>query len=384
MQTAHEPESATSAIQPALSAWPAVRESWARLHGQQALPTMFLSATWVDCWLSVYGVTLQPSLWVLSRENEVIGAALLVRRTERRGPFRLRCIHLNTAGEGDDSVTTEHNTVLAKPGCQDVVWRELGTALRTLEWDEFRIEGGTEEAAERLGQLFPLWRMQMRRLPSPFVPLDAVRAQAGGFLALVSANTRAQLRRATRAAETTGPLELDEAITPPSRSTVWAELEALHTRRWGEEGKPGVFSHARWRRFHEHLLAQAPRNTRLFRLRVGGETVAAAYLLQHGNHVAFYQSGVQHGASHSHTKHGLILHAQIVDRLTTENLAEYDYLASDEVAVRYKRSLAIAERSMYWGATIRPTWRSRAVGVLRSVRRWLSSKSGGTSSAIGG
>lgn len=379
MQTAHEPESATSTIQPALSAWPAVRESWARLHSVQALPTMFLSEAWVDCWLSVYGVTLRPDLWVLRRENEVIGAALLVRRTERRGPFRLRCIHLNTAGEGDDSVTTEHNTVLAKPGCQDVVWLELGRVLRTLEWDELRLEGGTEDATERLKQLFPEWRIQLRRLPSPFVPLHDVREQAGGFLALVSANTRAQLRRAARAVEATAPLVLDEARTPSSRSRAWAELMVLHTRRWSETGQPGVFSHARWRAFHEGLLTLYPDSTRLFRLRIGDETVAAAYLLQHGSHVAFYQSGVQHGASHEHTKHGLILHARIVEYLAGEDLDEYDYLASDEVAVRYKRSLASAERSMYWGAAIRPTWRSRAVGVVRLIRRWLRSKSVDTS-----
>lgn len=383
MPTAHDPESHTSTVQPALSAWPAVRESWARLHAEQRLPTIFLSEAWVDCWLSVYGPTLQPDLWALRRDNEVIGAALLVRRTERRGPVRLRCIHLNTAGEGDDSVTTEHNTVLAKPDCQDVVWRELARILHTLEWDELRLEGGTEEAAERLKQLFPQWRTQLHRLPSPYIPLAEVRQQTGGFLALVSANTRAQLRRAARAAERTAPLILDEARCHSSRSMVWAELAELHTRRWSAIDQPGVFSHDRWRAFHERLLAHIPQCTRLFRLRVGNETVAAAYLLQHDSHVAFYQSGVQHGANHAHTKHGLLLHARIVERLASEDVGEYDYLASDEASVRYKRSLAIAERSMYWGIAIRPTWRSCAVAMLRSARHWLRSKSSKTSSTGG-
>jgi hypothetical protein len=320
----------------------------------------------MDAWLAVYDVEGASRLWTLAVDDEVVGAALLVLRTERRGLLRLRCLYLNTAGEGQDSVTLEHNAVLAQRGHEDLVWRELRALLLQQSWDEFILAGGTVQTSERLQKAFPDWKSRAFNLPSPFVSLPEVRQQPEGLLGLVSPNSRSQIRRAIRS--TVDGLSLDEAISAESREQAWRELDRLHTLRWRSQGIAGAFSRQRWRAFHERLLASAPGHTRLFTVRAGDETIAAAYLLQFDRHVAFYQSGVHVVDTNSRFKPGILLHAMITNRLAAELVDEYDYLASDEQNVRYKRSLATSERAMCWVTIVRPTLRSRLVEFLRLAR----------------
>lgn len=353
-----------------------MKAEWAQLHHCLRPSTFFLCEAWVDSWLAVFGADVRVDLWTVRAGEQLVGGALLVRRLERRGPVPLRCVYLNTSGEGADSVTVEHNAVLCRHGFEDAVWDELNRLLHRMTWDELRLEGGTEETWRRLCDHFPEWKREQRTLPSPSIRLDQVRRSEQGLFGVISANSRAQLRRAERAAARRGSVEVDEAITKASRLSMWRELASIHTARWQGNGLPGAFSRARWRAFHERLLDRCPRETRLFRLRVGDQTMAIIYVLQHGAHGAFYQSGVQRGEVEASIKPGLLLHADVIGRFASEGLAEYDFLASEPGAVRYKRSLATAERSLYWGRVIRPTVRSRLVAGLRSARTIFARRRG--------
>ncbi len=242
--------------------------------------------------------------------------------------------YLNTAGEGADSVTVEHNGVLSRPEYEELVWQELGKVLQRLSWDELVMCGADTVTAERMRHLFPGWKISLAARAAPFVPLEPVRLAPDGLLGLLSANTR---------------------------------------DRWRRRNLPGAFSRPRWVAFHEQLHREAPASSRLFRLRLGDRTVAAMYFLQHAGHVAFYQSGVQHDAALSRAKPGLLLHMKVIECLAAEGGTEYDFLASDETEVRYKRSLATQERRLWWGSVLRPTWRTWLTVRLRGLRRRLRS-----------
>jgi hypothetical protein len=360
-------------LEPALAAWPRHRDAWRELHGLTPRPTIFLSEAWVDAWLTVFGPSLRPELWTVRTDDRVVGAALLVHRVEWRGPVPVRCLYLNTAGEGADSVTVEHNGVLSRPEYEELVWQELGKVLQRLSWDELVMCGADTVTAERMRHLFPGWKISLAARAAPFVPLEPVRLAPDGLLGLLSANTRGQLRRAARAAAEDSPLLMDEGTTQASREEIWQDLRRLHTDRWRRRNLPGAFSRPRWVAFHEQLHREAPASSRLFRLRLGDRTVAAMYFLQHAGHVAFYQSGVQHDAALSRAKPGLLLHMKVIECLAAEGGTEYDFLASDETEVRYKRSLATQERRLWWGSVLRPTWRTWLTVRLRGLRRRLRS-----------
>ena len=332
---------------------------------------MFLSSAWVESWLAVFGPSVEASLWTARLGDEVVGAALLVQRIEWRGPIPTRCLYLNTAGEGADSVTVEHNCLLIKQGHDEMVWRELGRTLQYLKWDEFMLHGVTNHTMERTRRLFPYARVAANERAAPFVSLSAVRAHPAGLVGKLSANTRGQLRRAARICGASSVLTIDEGSSAESRAQIWSDLKRLHTIRRNKRGEVAVFSRERWVAFHQHLMSAAPSHTRLFRLRTETETLASLYLLQHGEKIVFYQSGIKVDPSDNRAKPGLLLHVGVIDRLALEGLEEYDFLASDEPEVRYKRSIATSERSLCWLTVFRPTLRSRIVVLLRKVRNLL-------------
>lgn len=363
-----------SNIEAASDAWPRLRSTWASLHALLSHPTVFLSEAWVDCWLSVFGADSRALLWTARAGDTVVAMAMLVRRVEWKGPVPVRCLYVNTAGEGADSVTLEHNTLLVRPGFEEAAWNAFAEALRRLPWDQLILVGGVQAMADRFRSLNPTWTAHMIGRPAPYVLLSAVRAQPHGLLPLLSANTRSQVRRAARVAGSDANLVLHEATTEEARVEIWRELHRLHTARWQERGEAGAFSRPRWRAFHERLQLAVPHATRLLHLNSGDAVIAVVYLLQCGGHVAFYQSGVRPPTNDNRSKPGLLLHAMVADRLADEGADEYDFLASDEREVRYKRSLAPEERLLWWGIVKRPTWRNRVAGALRSLRRRLAGR----------
>src|SRR5215207_1451419 len=90
------------------SDWPRVADAWAALAARSPHATFFVSPEWVSTWLESFGQILQPVLLVMRERRDVVGMCLLVRRTERRGPFAIRRVYLNACGEHDrDSACTE-------------------------------------------------------------------------------------------------------------------------------------------------------------------------------------------------------------------------------------------------------------------------------------
>lgn len=362
---------ASSTLTPAVTAWPEFRDTWKELHAQLPAPTAFLSVEWMDCWLSVFGSAEGTQLWSTRIEGLVVGAALFSSTTEWRGPVPVRCLYLNTAGEGEDSVTLEHNTVLCRAGYEGLVWHELRDSVQRLVWDELIVVGATADTAQHVRQFFPEQYIASRERGAPYMSLEQVRTHPDGMLGQLSRNTRAQLRRATRSATLRGAVRVEEGTTAETRRDIWNELAALHTGRWQKRAEPGAFSRARWRTFHQRLIERAPQETRLFRLVVNEETVATIYLLQLSGHAAFYQSGVRLPLGDSRDKPGLLIHSLLVEKLASEGCLEYDFLASDEQEIRYKRSLANSERVLSWMTVSRPTMRNRLVAVLRQMRARL-------------
>jgi hypothetical protein len=348
-----------------------MRAAWRELHGQLQRPTFFLSEEWVDSWLAVFGQELNVEIWSVSSADLVIAVGLIVHRNEMRGPIPVRCLYLNTSGEGADSVMVEHNSLLVRRGFEDLAWQELGATLRNRAWDELVLAGGGREVTEQFERLYPNWRQLTCERDSPFVSLELVRNHPVGILGLVSTNTRGQLRRAARVLGDSVSLKFGEAITSTEREIAWSELERLHTALWKSRGQRGAFSQTKWRKFHEHLRTAYPKSTRLFTLRAADKTLAVSYLLQCDGHIAFYQSGVQHQTTDNRQKPGLLLHAMVVDKLAAEGHDEYDFLASDVGEGRYKRSLSTNDRTLYWCTVFRPTSRRRVIGILQSLRRWL-------------
>jgi GNAT acetyltransferase-like protein len=131
--------------------WLAIAPAWADLVDRCPDATFFVTAGWVETWLESFAIQLRPKIVTFERDGRVVGACLLVRRNERRGPFLIRRIYLHTAGEPDrDSPQVELDVLLCEPGhelAMACALRDYLDDLRpTTPWDELVMPGMVEGA----------------------------------------------------------------------------------------------------------------------------------------------------------------------------------------------------------------------------------------------
>ena len=175
-----------------------------------------------------------------------------------------------------------------------------------------------------------------------------VRAQAGGHLALLSANTRQQLRRSLRRYALDGPLQIQRAETLDEAQAFLAALGVLHQQTWTRRGRPGAFANPDFVAFHQALLATAWPRGEIDLLRVSFGTRALGYLynFRWRGRIANYQTGFDYPTEPSTPlKPGLTCHHLAAEQYAAEGLDAYDLLAGES---RYKSSLATNSETLHW------------------------------------
>ena len=106
----------------------------------------------------------------------------------------------------------------------------------------------------------------------------------------------------------------------------------------------------------------------LVRVRFGGTTVGILYNLRVRGRTSFYQSGLAYTADNK-LKPGLVTHALAIQHYLDGDATEYDFLAGDPEALRYKESLASGQRPLVWEELFFPSLKVRVIETLRSVRQ---------------
>src|SRR5689334_24451286 len=209
---------------------------------QVAPPAYFLTWGWIENWLAMLPRGEAPALAAIHEAGEVVGAFFLGRRRlVRHRVLPSRALFLNATGiPGRDELCIEHNGVLG-------TGISLASLIEVLpdDWDELFLPGVDRDAFRDL-DVPRGYRVRVSTTPSPFVDLARVRA-AGDYLALLSANTRAQIRRAGRRLDA---CELELAGSVEDALAIFGELVALHTASWRARGEPGVFTDPWFERFH--------------------------------------------------------------------------------------------------------------------------------------
>ena len=206
--------------------------------------------------------------------------------------------------------------------------------------------------------------------PSFHVDLDLIRAGSAGYLDTLSANSRAQIRRAMRLLAQRGPL-VCEVATEVGTALEWLEsLIGFHQARWSARGHDGAFGSEFTRRFHHRLVSEGVPAGRgwMTRLRAGEHVLGYLYNLQHGGVVYNYQSG-HAPESDPKAKAGLVCHVLAIEDALARGCRTYDLMMGGG---HFKSSLCNASATMVWATVQRPRLAFRLEDWLKSVRDALS------------
>jgi CelD/BcsL family acetyltransferase involved in cellulose biosynthesis len=315
--------------------------------------SFFLSWHWMGAWLAESGI--QPALLVARRNDLIVGLALIGRDCRRFGPLRLPRIHLNQGGAADiDCVYIEYNDVLVdsthaettRAACLAAL-SEHSAATARFEWPEMHWAASAIPAEHMPGHP-KLIVERCRTSPCPYINLDAVREKEGDLSALLSANTRYQIRRAIRLYKDMGELRIERATTRKQGLAWLEELRCLHQTRWKSRGEPGAFARPFFRRFLRRLVDQGLKEEVVDILRVSAGRHKLGYLFNfvYRDRISNYQSGFRIGPD-ARYKPGLVAHALAVRHYASGDtrLRKYSFLAG---AAQYKKSLSTGSEELYW------------------------------------
>jgi CelD/BcsL family acetyltransferase involved in cellulose biosynthesis len=338
---------------------PRVETTWRALE-EVAKPLYFLTWGWMENWLACLPRTELPRLAIVERDGRPVAACFVGSRLLRRhGVVPSRSRFVNAVGiDPYDEVCLEHNALLS---IDSTATFATLVALLPGSWDEVHLPACAEHAFAELRAVELGADLQLRidrEVANYHVELDKVREH--GYIRLLGSSTRAQMRKAQRAA---GEVTTDVAHNEREAMTIYNELVALHQRSWRQRGQPGAWADPWFDRFHRRLIAQrfALGEIQLIRVRNAEQTIGCLYNFVSSGRVLFYQSGFATIADRN-LRPGYLCHAHAIEHSAQQGHAIYDLLGGDS---RYKQSLSTGETRLVWGRV----QRRRLQFVLEDVAR---------------
>lgn len=306
--------------------WRSLQPAWDALLRESASNTIFLSWEWVDAWWSAYGKSGELRILAAFDDHEVLrGIAPLRLQTIRRYGQAVSALTFL----GDGSNDSDYLDLIAASGHEEEVvasfykhWANELNCGKVLLLNEIpetsRCLPFLRNLADNQGALWT-----ETEVPCGTVPLPESWDQ---YLAQLRPRFRTKIRSVLRDLE--GRPEVQFGVCQSSEQ-VRAMLPIffdLHTKRWVEDGKPGVFGWDQKREFYfalsERLLERGW--LRFSWLKFNETVLACQYGFAYQSKYFLLQEGYEPASEHWNL--GIGLRAWTIRSFIEEGLREYDFL----------------------------------------------------------
>lgn len=362
--------------------WDAAASDWRGLTARTPHQSVFAGAEWIGAWIRNYQQRLPIKIIRIYDGAELIGACLLTRRIQWKGPVPLRNVYLNAAGEDQrEEVGAEFNHFVCLEGREAMAAAALRRHLDATGWDNFILPGCAQTPAlQALKDAFQDQVIECNTEPSYYVDLRAIRDSGKSIEMSISKNSRQNIRESVRLYQEFGPLRLDVAGSAGQAHQMLSELAALHADRWAARGLPGAFASPRFRQFHQDLIDQYFDQglIHLMRVSAGDHVIGVIYNLVAESKVFFYQCGFRITPNHR-LRPGLVTLLHALEWYRKSRWSEFDLMAGD---MQYKRSFGHEFRKLEWCRIGRRGWRTSFVFLARQSRRRCREMFGSVASSI--
>lgn len=345
----------------------AVRKIWTNLNRGHSY---FLSWGWIENWIAHLpdGVRLH---FAFRKKNETPVMAFFFgeKKTGLKMIIRSRCYYLNATGHVlPDSLCLEYNAF----ACAKPLEYDLKEVLDHIpgKWEEIYLPAlnvnlfpGNRLKAELIS---PYQLHIEREESSPFVDLEKIRSK-GDYFSLLSANTRAQVRRTYRFAVSRGQITTTVAADVDSALEIYDQMVALHQKTWINRGEPGAFSSKFFYNFHRDLVKKrfVAGEIQLIRVSLGGVVLGCLYNFVMDGHVFYYQGGVNYETD-PQIKPGIICHVEAIHYNAARGRQVYDFLGGSS---RYKSSLSTDKNRMIWAKIRKKRFKFSLEERLRLIKQ---------------
>jgi CelD/BcsL family acetyltransferase involved in cellulose biosynthesis len=353
-----------------------LRPGWQALLGNSASDTIFLTWEWLNAWWQAYGDPGNLRILAAYDDQGVLrGIAPMRYQTLRRYGRQVSALSFI----GDGTVDSDYLDLLISSGYEQEViesfqvrWMEelkRGTVLLLHEIPESSPNYALLKSMTSRQDLF----CRESEIPCGTVSLPE---SWDGYLSTLRPRFRTKIRSVLRNLESRPEVRFGFCRTQEEVDRLLPVLFDLHTRRWSQDGKPGVFRGERKREFYRVLSASLLERgwLRFSWMEWNGRILACQYGFSYQGTYFHLQEGYEPACEHWNV--GIGLRGWSIRELQREGIREYDFLGG------------VGRHKSDWGATVKtskqmllahvnqknllfchgPQWESR---LRENARKWI-------------
>jgi CelD/BcsL family acetyltransferase involved in cellulose biosynthesis len=323
---------------------------WNRLHAETPSASVFNSWLWQYQWWQVYGRGQPLRVLVASRGDEVAGILALYVQQERvlgREVSLLRFV-----GTGGDTHPDDLGPVLSGERERETARALARAAARLSDGDVMLLSDLDPESpfAEEIEHAARGARRTVRTGRTERIVFIDLPESWESLLGSLSANRRAELRRARRRLASAHSYRFfvwDDAARLDAAAETLAEL---HRRRWQAAGGSESFASAQYLDFHRAIIRSSFARgwLRLYCLEIDGGLAAMTYCYRFRKRVFVMQGGFD--PAWAAWKPGTVLLSHAIEHAIGEGNEVFDFLRGEH---RYKDHLANGSRETVYVTAFR-------------------------------
>jgi peptidoglycan/xylan/chitin deacetylase (PgdA/CDA1 family)/CelD/BcsL family acetyltransferase involved in cellulose biosynthesis len=339
-----------------------LRTAWDELVRSSGSDTIFLTWEWVATWWSAYGSPGDLRVLTVLDDHGVL-----------RGIAPCRCQSVRGYGQtvhalsfiGDSSIEdrpsdSDYLDFIVAPGYEkQVLEAVLNYWADTLSRGAVLLLNETPAGSPNLPALQELADGRGMTWRETDVPCATIQLPGSwdDYLRILQPRFRTKVRSVLRNLESQPEVQFRFCENAGQLERILPALFDLHTRRWAEEGKPGVFYWDRKRNFYLGLsrLLLERHWLRLSWLEWNGQVLACQYGFAYGGAYSQLQEGYEPASEHWNP--GIGLRAWSIREFLKEGLREYDFLGG------------VGRHKTTWGAEVKQS--KRIMLAFRSSRNLL-------------
>jgi len=328
-----------------------LRKFWLELQ-QRADCSFFQSWGWIGAWVEKVAAGLNLILIKVWDHDDLVGLGLFVTGDiKRHAIIHSRTMFLNEYPLEGKNMVIEYNGLLAARGCENTVYLSVVRFLirEFNEQDEFVFSAVTEDTC--FNHLLDIKLNDSKFIIKEssrawFVDLAGIPDNVDEYLATLSKNRRAQIRRSIRLYEREGALQISEAQNIEEAQAFYDGLKALHTQRWLSKGQPGSFANTQWEAFHRALIQNRFDTGEIQLLKVSHDSAVIGFLYNFvwRKHVYVLQTGFADSAD-KRLMPGYVTHVLAILYNKSKGLSVYDLMHGDSL---YKKLLCNNSQKLLW------------------------------------
>ena len=303
-----------------------LRSAWNALLGSSASNSVFLTWEWISAWWSVYGKPGELRILVAYDDGgPPIGIAPMRQHQLRRYGQTVNALSFI----GDHSADADYLDVIASVGREEEVMRTFQE-----QWKD-ELKRGTVLLFNEIPDTSPNLPL-LRALAAPAgtihkesdVPCGTVAVPSTWeeYLGLLRPRFRTKVRSVQRNLEVRPEVRFGFCEDLDQANRLLPVLFDLHTRRWAQESKPGVFRWDLKRDFYYALTARLVERgwLRFSWVEWSGRVLACQYGFAYNG--TYYQLQEGYEPCSEHWNMGVGLRAWSIREYLKEGLREYDFM----------------------------------------------------------